>query len=158
MLALIITPLILYTKLSTLSWTIYHLWIIVISLSIYLMSTSPFLVLLLNNFICILLNCLNHLLSFLNYLTRNILIFKIFKIIGSWSDNCFLRISRAYIIIAMSFCTCYSVSCSILRTLLVGQCDQLLWVLVLHHYCLLLFSCLRSILVKWNMNSSIGVT
>lgn len=159
MLVWIIVICMFHTKLCTLTWSINHLWIVIVSLGVNLMSWSFIVPLICFNRV---LNCLYHLLAFLNYLTwniilmMNILVFKILKIVIARSNNSFLRIDVADIIVTVSFSTCNSVYWS--AALLVCKLNQLLWILVLHHHRLLCFRSLYSILIKWNMNSPICVS
>ena len=158
MLALLISSITMFnTKLCTLSWSVYHLGVVVVSLCIYLV-VWPFKHTLLNWLLILVWNSWYHLLSFLNYLVWTSLVFAIIEIVSSWCNNSFLWICITNVVVAVSFCTCYSVSWSSRWVwLLVCKLNKLLRVLVLHHQRLLRFRCLHPSLIKWYVYSSISV-
>ena len=98
----------LHTKLSALSWSINHLRVVIVPLSVYLLTADSFRkdagLLLVNYFL---------LAVGVNILSAGLSLFETFQVLLSWGDDCFLRILWANIVILMSLRASNSIcSCS----------------------------------------------
>lgn len=149
---MLITKLIrmLHTKLCALSRSINHLWVVIVPLSVDLLTANSF--------------WENSVLLLINYFllpSRKILstlLFETLQILLSWSNNCFLWILGADVVVRVSFCACNSItslSNSWLLLILIHELELLLGnlILILDH---LLHS--LSIFIKRYLYSSIWIS
>lgn len=141
----------LYAKLSALSRSINHLWVVIVSLGVYLLTAYSFRkdagLLLIDHFL------LSSVWSKVSL--YNLSLFETFQVLLSWGDDCFLWILRADIVILVSLRASNSISSwSNCRSLiLINQLKLLLSSLILNH----LFHPL-SIFIKRNLYSAIRIT
>jgi hypothetical protein len=96
----------LYAKLSALSRSINHLWVVIVSLGIYLLTAYSFRkdagLLLIDHFL------LSSVWSKVSL--YNLSLFETFQVLLSWGDDCFLWILRADIVILVSLRASNSIS------------------------------------------------